>query len=107
MPVNLSRKDIQAIDAAKAYYGGLPQNEVAARLGVSRPTVSKLLRYARAKGYVKITVNDPRLADSSTAKALMTRFGLEEAVVVFPSAPADSEVQSPGGSRRPNGGKGG
>ena len=77
MPVNLSRKDIQAIDAAKAYYGGLPQNEVAARLGVSRPTVSKLLRYARAKGYVKITVNDPRLADSSTAKALMTRFGLE------------------------------
>ncbi len=93
MPVNLSRKDIQAIDAAKAYYGGLPQNEVAARLGVSRPTVSKLLRYARAKGYVKITVNDPRLADSSTAKALMTRFGLEEAVVVYPSAPADSEVR--------------
>ena len=42
----LSAKEVQALDAAKLYYAGLTQQEVAQRLHVSRPTVSKLLAYA-------------------------------------------------------------
>ena len=42
----LSAKEVQALDAAKLYYAGLTQQEVAQRLHVSRPAVSKLLAYA-------------------------------------------------------------
>ena len=50
----LSAKEVQALDAAKLYYAGLSQQEVAQRLHVSRPTVSKLLAYARRRGFVRI-----------------------------------------------------
>lgn len=42
----LSAKEVQALDAANLYYAGLTQQEVAQRLHVSRPAVSKLLAYA-------------------------------------------------------------
>lgn len=42
----LSAKEVQALDAANLYYAGLTQQEVAQRLNVSRPAVSKLLAYA-------------------------------------------------------------
>lgn len=56
----LSAKEVQALDAAKLYYAGLSQQEVAQRLHVSRPTVSKLLAYARRRGFVRIEIYDPR-----------------------------------------------
>lgn len=57
----LDHKDGQSIDAAKLYYNsGFSQAEVARHLGVSRPTVSKLLSHASARGFVTISINDPR-----------------------------------------------
>ena len=47
----------ELIAAAKLYYEeNLTQAEVAARLGVSRPTVSKMLTRAREAGIVHIEV---------------------------------------------------
>ena len=57
--------DLQLLHrAASAYYvDGLRQAEVAERLGVSRPTVSKLLAEARRIGMVRFEVLEPPTAD--------------------------------------------
>ncbi len=76
-------KDAQAIDAAKLYYNnGLSQAEVAARLGLSRPTVSKLLQHALERGFVTITIHDPREAGDILTEQLCARFQLADARVV-------------------------
>ncbi len=76
-----------ALRAATLYYlDGLTQAEVAARLGVSRPTAGRLVARAKAKGLVRIEVvvppdqHDNLHADEETA--LEQAFGLTEAVVV-------------------------
>lgn len=49
----------QLVAVAKMYYeDNLTQNEIASRLGVSRPQVSKLLALAREQGVVTIVIND-------------------------------------------------
>ena len=56
----MDARDVQALAAVKLYYGeGLTQSDVAKELGVSRPTVSKLLTLGRERGYVSITIHDP------------------------------------------------
>lgn len=57
--------DLQLLHrAASAYYvDGVRQAEVAERLGVSRPTVSKLLAEARRIGMVRFEVLEPPTAD--------------------------------------------
>ena len=70
-----------ALRAATLYYlDGLTQAEIAARLGVSRPTAGRLIARAKAKGLVRIEVVVPpdhaattctptRSANSSSASA--------------------------------------
>lgn len=78
----------QALDAAKLYYlGGLSQDEVARRLGVSRPTVSKLIQAAKDLQYVTIDIHDPRETSSALGERLAERFGLD--AVRLASGPAD------------------
>lgn len=75
-----------ALRAATLYYlDGLTQAEVAARLGVSRPTAGRLVARAKANGLVRIEVvvppthRDDLHADEE--RELEQRFGLTEAVV--------------------------
>ena len=75
-----------ALRAATLYYlDGLTQAEVARRLGVSRPTVGRLVARAKARGLVRTeVVVPPNLRDDLHAeeeRALEERFGLTEAVV--------------------------
>ncbi|WP_313022006.1 sugar-binding transcriptional regulator [Mobilicoccus sp.] len=75
----MNPRDEQAIDAAKLYYrDGLSQGEVADRLGVSRPTVSKLVQHAKERGFVAIEIRDPRETGSALADRLAQRFDLAE-----------------------------
>lgn len=75
----MDKRDAQAIDAAKMYFqGGLSQGDVANLLGVSRPTVSKLVQHAKDRGFVSIEIHDPRETSSELADALRERFGLAE-----------------------------
>jgi deoxyribonucleoside regulator len=64
------------------YLRDLTQQEIADRLGLSRPTVSRLLQRARAEGVVRIEVNPPEESHHDLARELEERFGLREAVVV-------------------------
>ena len=75
----LDHKDGQSIDAAKLYYNsGFSQAEVARHLGVSRPTVSKLLSHASARGFVTISINDPREQSDELVNQLRQRFALAD-----------------------------
>ncbi len=75
-----------ALRAATLYYlDGLTQAEIAARLGVSRPTAGRLVARAKSKGLVRIeVVVPPDIRDDLHAdeeRELEQRFGLTEAVV--------------------------
>ncbi|MCG5431043.1 MarR family transcriptional regulator [Mycobacterium sp. MYCO198283] len=82
------REDLRlALRAASLYYvDGLTQADIAARLGVSRPTAGRLIARAKARGLVRIeVVVPPGLRDDLHAdeeRELEARFGLVEAVVV-------------------------
>lgn len=89
-PSVLSDKDIQAIDAAKLYYqSNHSQQEVADTLGVSRPTVSKLLQHASEQGFVAITICDPRDSYAQLEKTLKEQYQLAN-VRICPS-PIDND----------------
>ncbi|WP_041783509.1 sugar-binding transcriptional regulator [Mycolicibacterium chubuense] len=75
-----------ALRAATLYYlDGLTQAEIAARLGVSRPTAGRLVARAKADGLVRIEVLVPPHAEdelhAAEERELERRFGLTEAVV--------------------------
>jgi deoxyribonucleoside regulator len=75
-----------ALRAATLYYlDGLTQAEIAAKLGVSRPTAGRLIARAKARGLVRIeVVVPPTLKDDLHAdeeRLLEKRYGLTEAVV--------------------------
>ncbi len=75
----MNPRDASALDAARLYYErGLSQAEVADSLGVSRPTVSKLIQHAKDRGFVTVTINDPRENDAALADAVRRAFGLAE-----------------------------
>lgn len=65
------------------------QEEISQRLRVSRPTVSRLLREARALGYVQITVASPPGLHLELETRLEDLFGLQS-VRVVDGAPAQS-----------------
>ncbi len=89
----LSDKDKLSIDAAKLYYqSNKSQQEVADLLGVSRPTVSKLLQHASENKFVVITINDPRDNYAQLAKMLKERYKLSS-VHISPTPPDNNKVK--------------
>ncbi|WP_075890419.1 sugar-binding transcriptional regulator [Actinomyces provencensis] len=71
-------KDARALEAARLYYiKGLSQSVVAKSLGVSRPTASKLIQYARDRGFVTISINDPGEDRAALEDRLRETFDLE------------------------------
>ncbi len=76
---------------ATAYYeDGLTQQEIGARLGLSRIKVSRLLSQAREEGVVQITIVSPPESNADIERALEARFDLLEAVVVAPAGDTDA-----------------
>ena len=100
----MERRDEQSIEAVKLYYQqGLSQAEVATRMGLSRPTIAKLLAHGRERGFVTIEIHDPREDASEIALRLEQRFGLACARVARgPPAPRPAR----GRARRPAQGRG-
>ncbi len=80
--------------AARLYYlDGLGQHEVAAILGVSRSTVSRLIAAARERGIVRISIDpyEPRARDLE--RRLRERHDLHHAVVIKTVAPGIESVR--------------
>lgn len=68
---------------ARLYHeSGVKQPEIAARLRLSQPKVSRLLRQAQDEGIVRISVRAPTGTHPDLELALEERFGLQDAEVV-------------------------
>ena len=65
------------------YENQMGQSEIAKKLGISRPTVSKLLKEAKERGYLRIEIVGPEEQNCyKLEKRLEEKFGLKEAIVV-------------------------
>ncbi len=76
-----------AYQAARLYYEcDENQEEIASKLEVSRPQVSRLLKIARDNGLVEVKVKNPLKIHTMLEKSLCSIFPLKDAVVVPLSA---------------------
>jgi deoxyribonucleoside regulator len=74
----------KVIEAAKLYYQlDYSQSEIAERLGISRPTVSRLLQLAKTEGIVQITISDPTEEIATLAIKLREKFQLKHVEIAF------------------------
>lgn len=74
-----SDKLTKAIEAAKMYYlFDYNQNEIAKKLGVSRPTVSRLLQQAKSEGIVQIKIIDSTIDVKELSAQLEQTFKLKK-----------------------------
>ncbi|MBU2699087.1 deoxyribonucleoside regulator [Sporomusaceae bacterium BoRhaA] len=73
-----------SIEAARLYYqADYSQQQIATQLGVSRPTVSRLLQYAKEQGYVRVDIIDPLEDLGVLAKKLKKKYQLETVQVCY------------------------
>lgn len=71
------------VDAAKLYYQlDYSQQDIAKKIGVSRPTVSRLLQQAKAKGIVKIEINDPVEDCENLSHDIERNFNIKKALII-------------------------
>lgn len=88
---SLSEEDHLIVKVLHLYFEhNLTQAQVAARMGFSRPKVSKLLAEGRDRGLVKIELAEPAGDFAPLEIALEDRYGLEEALVVATSEDRES-----------------
>ena len=77
-------KDKLSIEVAELYYQlNYSQQQIANQLEISRPTVSRLLQYAKDKGYVQIKISDPFMDIESLQEKLALKYQLKEVSVVY------------------------
>lgn len=77
------RRDDLLSEVATLYYrSGLDQEAIAGRLGVSRSTVSRLLREALQTGVVEIRIRHALPLEEKLQRDLIGRFGLRDALVL-------------------------
>lgn len=90
----MSREDVSLITRVVSLYyrEGLTQQETAARLGVSRQTIGRILKQAQDSGIVRIEILSPFAEVESLARRLEKSFGLREAIVAAPDLPGDAEA---------------
>lgn len=75
-----------SVEVARLYYqSDYSQQQIASQLGISRPTISRLLKYAKEKGYVTINIVDPFADLDKLAYKLKEKYGLNDARVAFSS----------------------
>ncbi|NGQ96047.1 sugar-binding transcriptional regulator [Brevibacillus sp. SYP-B805] len=81
----------ELVRVAKLYYmNGLTQAEIAKKLGVSRPVISKLLQRAKDTGVVEIYIRDETVSMVELEQQLEHAYGIEE-VIVVPVMGSDNE----------------
>lgn len=85
--------ELLAIRAAELYFqDDKNQSEIAARLGVTRWKVGRLLAQAKERGFVRIEIVHPKARRLPLERELQELYGLTDAIVV-PSSNNDAETR--------------
>ncbi len=85
------------ISIARRYYmDGHSQQEIAKEFGISRPTVSNVLKKCRESGIVQIKIEDSFPYSTAVGDQLKKRFALEDAIIV--STKTDQSITKDVGS---------
>lgn len=85
-------KQEQSIAVAKLYYeSDMSQQQIAKTLKLSRPTVSRLLQYAKDQGFVEIRIHDPEESLAALEQRLQERFQLDAVRVA--ASPLDTAAE--------------
>jgi len=88
-------ESFQLAEVAWLYYGQeWTQEQIAQETGLSRPTISRMLREARDRGIVEIRVHYPYQTDGDLEQALRSRLGLRDCRVLSAAA-----IEEPGAGR--------
>lgn len=73
-----------ALSVCHLYYeDGLSQNEIAQKLNLSRPTISRVLQFALAQGLVKIEIIDPLKNLDELATQLERKYLLKKVIIIY------------------------
>lgn len=89
-----AKRTTQLVEAARLYYEhNFSQERIALKLGISRPTVSRLLQSARDEGIVRIEIVDPLHRGTQIEDQLRKIFQLKKAVVVPNDGEADHIIK--------------
>ena len=92
IPLDDSTRHRLLVKVSTLYYlDNLGQQEIAARLGISRPQVSRLLTTAHNSGIVEIRIRSPLPDHSTLERELEQAYGLRQAMVVGPDATDPAE----------------
>ena len=87
-------RDKLSINVAKLYYRSeYSQQRIAEELGISRPSVSRLLQYAKDKGYVKIQIMDPVEDMSNMEQMLVEKYHLHEVRIASSTINDENEIK--------------
>jgi len=82
------------VEVARLYYDyQLSQNQIAQKIGISRPGVSRLLTQAREKGIVRIEIIDPEQNTTQVESQLSEKFDLKKVIIVPNEDLPDSELK--------------
>jgi deoxyribonucleoside regulator len=95
MLLRIAVDDIRLLTkTATLYYkGGMTQQAIAERLGISRQTTGRYLKRAEEIGIVKIDIESQLLQSTELENELEAAFGLAESVVVTPLTETDQAVK--------------
>lgn len=85
----------QAVQVSKLYYlDGATQAEIGKKLNLSRPTISRLLQFAREKNIVKISINDPLSNIEDLQHQLKEKYQLKDVIISTPESNETAEILS-------------
>ncbi|MFD0713006.1 sugar-binding transcriptional regulator [Paenibacillus sp. GCM10027626] len=73
------------------YIDGMNQQEISARLGISRPQISRMLAAAKSDGIVQINIRNPFSEEQTYERAISETFGIKD-VFVVQTPEADGQV---------------
>ena len=85
---------LKLVEISRLYYErNFTQAEIAKRMNISRPAVSKLLSEARIRGIVRIEIKSPLMSDDSLLEELSEAYNLRGGLVV-PSGSVDGKLNT-------------
>jgi len=91
--VQLDRLQLMADIAQRYYIEGLSQEDIARSVGLSRPSISRLLFEAKELGIVEIRINAPIPTVPELETTLAEKFGLREVRVMERRTASDEDVR--------------